>query len=109
MDSVLITLQNMAFPITYEGRYNGELVLLVVATEKNKYTKYRKDIKTKTQDDYDDEYKGIFNEPRSGIGYMGIATSQSQADIEQPITENASAELIDSLIREIQKNHKSGI
>ena len=109
MDSVLITLQNMAFPITYEGRYNGELVLLVVATEKDKYTKYFNNGETKTQGDYGDEYKGIFNEPRSGIGYMGIATSQSQADIEQPITENASAELIDSLIKEIQKNHKYGI
>jgi hypothetical protein len=96
----------MAFPITYEGRYNSKLVLLVVATEKDKYTKYFSDGNTKTQDDYGDEDKGIFNEPRSGIGYMGIATSQSRADIEQPITENASAELIDSLIKEIQKPSK---
>jgi hypothetical protein len=96
----------MTFPITYEGRYNGDLVLLVVVSEKNKYTKYRKDYKTKTQDDYGDEYKGIFNEPKLGIGYMGIATSQSTADIQQPVTENASAELIDSLIKEIQKPSK---
>ena len=108
MDSVLITLQNMAFPITYEGRYNGELVLLVVATEKDKYTKYFKNGEKETQDDYGDEYRGIFNEPRSGIGYMGIATLQSEADINQPITENASAEYIGSLIIEIQKNQNDG-
>lgn len=102
----MLDLSSMTFPITYEGRYDGDLVLLVVASEKNKYTKYRKDNKTKTQDDYDDEFKGIFNEPRLGITYMGVATSQTQADIEQPITENASAELIDSLIKEIQKPSK---
>lgn len=99
----------MTFPITYEGRYDGELVLLVVATEKDKYTKYFPDGKTKTQDDYDDEFKGIFNEPRLGITYMGVATSQTQADIREPITENASAEYIDTLIKEIQKNQKYGI
>lgn len=96
----------MTFPITYEGRYNGKLVLLVVANAKDKYTKYFPGGDTETQDDYGDRYKGIFNEPKSGIGYMGIATSQSKANIEQPITENASAELIDSLIKEIQKPSK---
>lgn len=96
----------MAFPITYEGRYNGKLVLLVVANAKDKYTKYFPDGDTETQDDYGDEYKGIFNEPKRGIGYMGIATSQSQADIKQPITENASAKFIDSLIKEIKSSSK---
>ena len=91
----------MAFPITYEARQDGELRLLVVASDKGKFTKYFHSGQKKTDGDYGD--KSVFDDPKIGYGYMGIGTMMSTGIDEPKITEGASAELIDSLVKEIQK------
>jgi len=92
----------MAFPITYEARRYGELEMLVVAGEKGKFTRYFQNGTVETEEDYP-RSKNIFDDPKIGFGYMGVGTMMSEG-VDQPnITEGASTELIDSLVKEIQK------
>ena len=92
----------MTFPITYEARQDGELRLLVVASEKGKFTVYRSSGSIRTEED-SPASKNIFDDPKIGYGYMGIGTMMSTGIDEPKITEGASAELIELLVSEIQK------
>ncbi|CAB4145264.1 hypothetical protein UFOVP1217_105 [uncultured Caudovirales phage] len=95
----------MAFPITYEARQNGKLQMLVVASEKGKFSLYRANGSTETEKDSPGS-KNIFDDPKIGFGYMGIGNIMSEGIDEPKITEGASAELIDSLVKEMQKSSK---
>ena len=92
----------MTFPITYEARQDGELRLLVVASEKGKFTVYRSSGSIRTEED-SPASKNIFDDPKIGYGYMGIGTMMSTGIDEPNITEGASAELIELLVSEIKK------
>lgn len=95
----------MAFPITYEARQNGKLEMLVVASAKGKFSLYRPNGVEETEEDSPGS-KNIFDDPKIGVGYMGIGNIMSEG-IDQPkITEGASAELVASLVKEIQKTSK---
>jgi hypothetical protein len=95
----------MAFPITYEARQNGKLQMLVVASAKGKFSLYRPNGVEETEEDSPGS-KNIFDDPKIGFGYMGIGNIMSEG-IDQPkITEGASADLVASLIKEIQKSSK---
>ena len=95
----------MTFPITYEARQDGELRLLVVASEKGKFTVYRSSGSIRTEED-SPASKNIFDDPKIGFGYMGIGNHQSEGIDEPKITEGASAKLIDSLVKEMKKSSK---
>ena len=95
----------MAFPITYEARQDGELLMLVIASEKGKFTVYRASGTIRTEKDTP-ESKNIFDDPKIGFGYMGIGNIMSRGVDQPKITEGASAELVASLIKEIQKTSK---
>lgn len=95
----------MAFPITYEARQDGELLMLVVARSKGKFSVYRDDGTEETEEDTPAS-KNIFDDPKIGVGYMGIGNIMSEGIDEPKVTEGASEELIDSLIQEIKKLSK---
>jgi hypothetical protein len=96
----------MAFPITYEARRNGKLEMLVVAKEKGQFSWYFRNGEIETEKDYSPKSKNIFDDPRTGVGYMGIGNIMSE-DVDEPkITEGASEELVDSLVKEMRKNSK---
>lgn len=95
----------MAFPITYEARQNNKLQMLVVARNKGKYSVYRPDGTEETEEDTPAS-KNIFDDPKIGVGYMGIGNIMSDGIDEPKITEGASEELINSLIQEIRKSSK---
>lgn len=94
----------MAFPITYEARQNGELLMLVVASEKGKFTKYYSNGAKNTEEEYGD--KNVFDNPKTGIGYMGIGNTFSEGIEPVKVTEGASSKLVTSLVAEIQKPSK---
>lgn len=95
----------MAFPITYEARRNGNLEMLAIASEKGKYSVYYSNGVEVSQDDFPNN-KDIYDDPKIGIGYMGIGNIMSEG-IDQPkVTEGASTELVDSLVKEIKKTSK---
>lgn len=92
----------MTFPITYEARRYGKLEMLVVASEKGKFSVYRADRSIKTEEDSPGS-KNIFDDPKIGFGYMGIGNYQSEGIDPVEVTEGASTELIELLVSEIQK------
>lgn len=91
----------MAFPITYEARRNGNLEMLVVASEKGKFTSYYLNGVTHTEEKFGD--KNIFDDPKIGFGYMGIGNSMSEGIDPVKITEGVSIQLVELLVNEIQK------
>ena len=96
----------MTYPITYEARRYGKLEMLVVAQSKGKFSVYRPNGIEETEEDSPGS-KNIFDDPKIGVGYMGIGNIMTEG-IDQPkITESASAELISSLIKEIQKGNEN--
>ena len=67
----------MTFPITYEARQYGKLEMLVVASEKGKFSRYFPNGEVETEKDYP-ESMNIFDDPEVGFGYMGIGTLMSK-------------------------------
>jgi len=92
----------MTFPITYEARRNGKLEMLVVASEKGKFSLYWSSGTIRTEEDTP-ESKNIFDDPKIGFGYMGIGNHQSEGIDPVKITEGAPIELVALLVSEIQK------
>jgi hypothetical protein len=92
----------MTFPITYEARQYGKLEMLVVASEKGKFSRYFPNGEVETEKDYP-ESMNIFDDPEVGFGYMGIGTLMSKGIDPVKITEGASIKLIEALVSEIQK------
>ena len=92
----------MTFPIIYEARQYGKLKMLVVASEKGRFSRYYSNGEIETEEDYP-RSKNIFDDPRIGFGYMGIGTLMSEGIDPVKITEDASIEVIELLINEIQK------
>lgn len=92
----------MTFPITYEARQYGKLEMLVVASEKGKFSRYFPNGEVETEKDYPGS-KNIFDNPEVGFGYMGIGTLMSEGIDPVKITEGASIKLIEALVSEIQK------
>jgi hypothetical protein len=92
----------MTFPITYEARRYGKLEMLVVASEKGKFSVYRSDGSIDTEEDTPAS-KNVFDDPKIGFGYMGIGNYQSEGIDPVKISECASTELVELLVSEIQK------
>ena len=92
----------MTFPITYETRRNGKLEMLVVASEKGKFSLYQSSGTIQTEEDTP-ESKNIFDDPKIGFGYMGIGNHQSGGIDPVKIAEGAPIELVELLVSEIQK------
>lgn len=95
----------MAFPITYEARQNKKLQMLVVARSKGKFSVYRPNGVEETEKDSPGS-TNIFDDPKIGVGYMGIGNIMTEGIDEPKVTEGASTELIDSLIQEIKTPSK---
>jgi hypothetical protein len=94
----------MAFPITYEARQDGKLLMLVVASGKGKFTKYYSNGEKSTDGDYID--KNVFDTPKVGMGYMSIGNTFSEGIEPVKVTEGASSKLVTSLVAEINKPSK---
>lgn len=92
----------MTFPITYEARQYGKLEMLVVASEKGKFSRYFPNGEVETEKDYPGS-KNIFDNPEVGLGYMGIGSLMSEGIDPVKITEGASIKLIELLVSEIWK------
>lgn len=94
--------KKMTFPITYEARQYGKLEMLVVASEKGKFSRYFPNGEVETEKDYPGS-KNIFDNPEVGLGYMGIGSLMSEGIDPVKITEGASIKLIELLVSEIWK------
>jgi len=79
--------------------------MLVVVRSKGKFSVYRPNGIEETEEDSPGSIN-IFDDPKIGVGYMGIGNIMTEGIDEPKVTEGASTELIDSLIQEIKTPSK---
>lgn len=92
-------MEQRKFPLTYESRRNGKLQSLVVVYKSGEWTEYLRD-EIDTSENYPDDHH-IFDDPKVGIGHLGVGNSQSE-DVDPLIfSENVSQETIEKLIIEV--------